>query len=430
MNIVWSNKFVAIVAGASMLAAVEFVNIYVPDKVNDKFLFRFEKLREKLALKTAMIAAGFNYGTELELFRSIHAFLIRITTLNKIDNRSSSVFVSDTIAGAVPIRIYYPNGITRGPEPVMFFFHGGGYCTGSVNGWDSISRTISKESGIVVISVDYRLAPEFAYPLPIKDCFSAIFHVLDHMKDFNLNIDTTKIIFAGDSAGANIATIISTQFIQHGKYTPRAQVLVYPPTQYYSFLLPSSIQYSNLELTSRAKLSLMHMGLTHVNKFQEDFLIKNYHTLLLKDPLLKEKFESYLSVDLIPEEFKKERFYYNNYANLNDFVYPVDSEEYDLEKLDPQFVQLVRNLFETNVSPGLLDDAMLENQPETLIMICEHDTRKDEGLIYAERLRRAGNEVDIKYYENGYHGILLAQGTVIGQRMRRDINEFVKRILQ
>ena len=55
MNIVWSNKFVAIVAGASMLAAVEFVNIYVPDKVNDKFLFRFEKLREKLALKTVCL---------------------------------------------------------------------------------------------------------------------------------------------------------------------------------------------------------------------------------------------------------------------------------------------------------------------------------------------------------------------------------------
>lgn len=429
MSIVWNNKIVALVAGASMLAAVEFVNIYVPEKVNDKFLFRLDKLREKLALNTAAIGASLNYGNEFEIFRKVHSFLIDITTF-KFEKRSSDVFVTDTVADDVPIRIYYPKGISSSLQPIMFYFHGGAYCCGKLDTWDSLLEKISKQSGIVIVSVDYKLAPKYPYPLPIKDCYAATFYVLEHMKDYNLNIDTTRIIFAGDSAGANISSILSTQFIQHGKYTPKAQVLVYPPTQYFSFLLPSSIQYSNLELTSRARLSLIHMGLTRVNKFQEDFLIKNYHTLLLKDPLLKQKFESYLSIDLIPEEYKEKRFYYNNYANLNDFVYPTESEEYDLEKLDPTFVQLVNNLFETNVSPGLLDDEMLKNQPNTLIMICEHDTRKDEGLIFAERLKKAGNEVDVVYYENGYHGIILAENTLIGQKMRKDIIKFVKRNLE
>lgn len=198
--------------------------------------------------------------------------------------------------------------------------------------------------------------------------------------------------------GANIAAVLSIQLNQNGKFRPKAQALIYPPTQYFSFLTPSSIQYSNLELISRAKLCLTHMGLKCVNKYQEDFLIKNYQTLLLKDPSLKERFENYLSTDLIPELYKSNRFYYNNYANLNSFVYPSQAEEYDMENLDPLFVEKLNNLFNVNISPGLCEDRLLRNQPNTLVQVVEHDTRKDEALIYSERLRLNGNEVQVEYY--------------------------------
>ena len=140
------------------------------------------------------------------------------------------------------------------------------------------------------------------------------------------------------------------------------------------------------------------MGFKSVNKYQEEFLIKNYHTLLLKDPLLKEQFESYLSTDLIPELYKSNRFYYNNYANLNSFVYPSHAEEYDIGNLDPKFVEQLMNLFNLNISPGLCDDKLLRGQPNTLVQVVEHDTRKDEAIIYGERLRLNDNEVEIKYY--------------------------------
>lgn len=140
------------------------------------------------------------------------------------------------------------------------------------------------------------------------------------------------------------------------------------------------------------------MGLKYVNKYQEDFLIKNYHTLLLKDPSLKERFENYLSTDLIPDLYKRNRFYYNNYANLNSFVYPSQAEEYDMENLDPLFVEKMKNLFDVNISPGLCEDRLLRNMPNTLVQVVEHDTRKDEALIYGERLRLNGNEVEVEFY--------------------------------
>ncbi len=171
------------------------------------------------------------------------------------------------------------------------------------------------------------------------------------------------------------------------------------------------------------------MGLTRVNKYQEDFLIKNYHTLLLKDPALKKRFEACLSVDLIPELYRKDKFYYNNYANLEELVYPSEAPEYDFENLDPRFVMRVQNLFNLNISPGLADDEGLKFMPTTLVMVCEHDTRKDEGLIYAERLRLAGNEVEVKYYENGYHGVIMNERSAVSRRMRNDLIEFIKRNL-
>jgi acetyl esterase/lipase len=248
------------------------------------------------------------------------------------------------------------------------------------------------------------------------------------MHKYNLNLDVTRIILAGDSAGANIASILSLKFIQDGKYKPKLQALVYPPTQYFNFLLPSSIQYSNLEPTSRAKLSLFHMGLKRVNKIQEEFLIKNLHTLLIQDKDLRKEYENRLRIDLIPEIYRINKNYYNNSESLNNFIYPTD-EEYNIEDCDKDFRNLVKNLFNYNISPGLLDDESLKDQPTTLVLVCEHDTRKDEGLIYAERLKNAGNSVDVQFYENGFHGIFMSENSLVSKKMRLDLIDFIKKKL-
>ena len=167
------------------------------------------------------------------------------------------------------------------------------------------------------------------------------------------------------------------------------------------------------------------MGLKCVNKAQEDFLIKNHHTLLMKDQDLKHKYETFLNIDLIPDLYKKNRIYYNNFENMSSFIYPTEADE-DLGSFDQNFIDLVKNLFNYNISPGLLDDDQLRNQPNTVILVCEHDTRKDEALIYAERLRLAGNSVQVKYYEKGFHGIIMAENSLVSIKMRHDLINFIR----
>jgi len=105
------------------------------------------------------------------------------------------------VADNVPIRIYSPKNLVARPNPIMFYYHGGAYCFGKLEMYDSLLTKFSSELGIVIISIGYRLAPRNAYPIPIEDCYASTFYVLNNSDDFNLNINFNKIIFSGDSAG-------------------------------------------------------------------------------------------------------------------------------------------------------------------------------------------------------------------------------------
>lgn len=94
----------------------------------------------------------------------------------------------------------------------------------------------------------------------------------------------------------------------------------------------------------------------------------------------------------------------------------------DFEK---NFQSLLFNLFKTNVSPGLADDQQLKFQPKTYMMVCEYDSRKDEALIYAERMSRQGVWVDVSFYENGFHDSIL-EDSEIGSQMRDDLISYLK----
>jgi acetyl esterase len=79
--------------------------------------------------------------------------------------------VVDRDAGGVPIRIYTPLG--DGPFPICIYFHGGGFCIGSVDGHDPVTRRLAHEAGVIVVSVEYRLAPEAPFPAGVEDAFAA-----------------------------------------------------------------------------------------------------------------------------------------------------------------------------------------------------------------------------------------------------------------
>ena len=128
--------------------------------------------------------------------------------------------------GEVPVRIYTPEG--SGPFPVLVWFHGGGWVVGDLESADGVSRHLTVGSGFVVVSVDYRLAPETKFPGPAEDCYAATQWVAQNAA--SINADAGKIAVGGDSAGGNLAAAVSLMARDRGGLSVGFQLLVYPVT--------------------------------------------------------------------------------------------------------------------------------------------------------------------------------------------------------
>ncbi|MFI6055773.1 alpha/beta hydrolase [Streptomyces violascens] len=139
--------------------------------------------------------------------------------------------VHDTMAAAkgveVPIRIYAPVGVSRsGPLPVTVFFHGGGWVLGDLDSQDHIARVMANRSGTIVVSVDYRLAPEHRFPAAIEDAYTALTWVAANASSFDG--DGQNIAVFGESAGGNLAAALVQEAQRRGGPRIALQVLAYP----------------------------------------------------------------------------------------------------------------------------------------------------------------------------------------------------------
>ena len=106
--------------------------------------------------------------------------------------------------GRVTARVYRPNG--PGPHPLYVFFHGGGWCLGSLDERDPRCRAISAGASCIVVSVDYRLAPENQYPTAPEDCYAALTWLVERAD--RVGIDPSRVAVGGESAGANLAAVV------------------------------------------------------------------------------------------------------------------------------------------------------------------------------------------------------------------------------
>ncbi len=147
--------------------------------------------------------------------------------------------VENTKFGAVPVRVYRPSDAPH--LPVIMFFHGGGWVLCDLDTHDMVCRTLCKTHGAVVVSVDYRLAPEHKFPAPLEDCYAATKYVADHA--LALGVDAATLMVAGDSAGGNLACATALLARERGGPHIAHQFLIYPVTNY-NFDTPSYHQLS------------------------------------------------------------------------------------------------------------------------------------------------------------------------------------------
>lgn len=129
--------------------------------------------------------------------------------------------------GDVPVRIYTPEG--AGPFGALVYYHGGGWVLGNIAMTDLPCRLLVKASGCVVVSVDYRLAPEHKFPAPAEDCYAAVKWLSENSA--SVNCDPSRIAVGGTSAGGNLAAAAALMAHDRGGPPIAFQLLIYPATR-------------------------------------------------------------------------------------------------------------------------------------------------------------------------------------------------------
>jgi acetyl esterase len=185
------------------------------------------QIESLLTMMTAAGGGGMAAGTvqqARDMFNLMTVSLRDPSTLASVKSTEDSTIPGP--AGDIPIRIYRPDSVANtGAVPTMVFFHGGGFVIGNIETHDDHARQLCHDVGMVVVSVDYRLAPEHQWPAGFEDCLAATKWAAANID--SLGGDPAKLLVGGDSAGGNLSAVVAIAARDEGPALC-AQYLIYP----------------------------------------------------------------------------------------------------------------------------------------------------------------------------------------------------------
>ncbi|NWS59382.1 AAAD deacetylase, partial [Chunga burmeisteri] len=346
--------------------------------------------------KVMLITASFRavghlaeVADKLGLMHYMEALMV-ITTAEYIPPTSDeNVTVMDTEFSNVAVRLYLPRRASEGLRRAVVYFHGGGWCLGQagMKSYDHLNRWTSNKLNAVVVSVNYRLAPKYRFPVQFEDVYSVTKFFLQSSVLSQYGVDPGRVCVAGDSAGGNLAAAVAQQLLEDSEVETKlkAQALIYPALQTLDLNLPSYQENENKPILPRS------------------LMVKFWSEYFTSDPSLREAMASNRHVPaesshlfqfvnwshLLPEELKKDHVY--------------TSPAYGSSEL----AQKYPGFLDPRAAPLLVSDAQLRGLPRTYILTCEHDVLRDDGVMYARRLQAAGIPVTHDHAKDAFHGMMM-----------------------
>ena len=176
----------------------------------------------------------------------------KLAAMQGLAHIQSRDITADYDGHPIHLRVYEVPSSASSLQPCVIYMHGGGWVIGNLDTHDSICRKIAASANVQVIAIDYRLAPEFKYPIPQHDCQAAVEYIVAHA--IELGIDVERVVLCGDSAGAHLAASIGQNFYQRFAIPLKAQVLLYPTIGYF----PNSLSYQSYNTGFPLVASTMH----------------------------------------------------------------------------------------------------------------------------------------------------------------------------
>lgn len=450
-----------VVVAITSLILVELFSIYVPDNFERPIYFRISAIMFTITASIAKLSSWFIKESEPVIFRRLQSVIRGISLPYQssatrdvlITSTNRDVNYQDVHVGSRKVRVRIYDAYTARTcddkkRPVLFFFHGGAFVMGSIDRYHLfLCRLTTSLKNFVIISVDYKLAPEHCHPSQLNDCIDVVNEILANRAISPKNsyeIDLNRVVFAGDSAGGNIAAVLTQTFTQsilktkpkgHAKI-PKLQVLIYPWVQFFNFCLPSCLEYMPKNVLASSVFSISkpvywYLGEQYITKEMDDFIRTNGHWILMP----KKDLETYckrVNVDLIPEKFKMKKYYQTN--KQESVAKPCATNVRSLDPcrsvgifplIDADLKRSLRALTDVDISPALADDEILKNLPTTYFVILEWDPLKDENLIYAQRLKDNNVNVHVRFYDNAFHGILLNKNYSETKKIFDDLVDFI-----
>ncbi|XP_052246632.1 arylacetamide deacetylase-like isoform X2 [Dreissena polymorpha] len=316
-----------------------------------------------------------------------------------------NITIRHTTVDNVPVKIFLPDSApSTGPVPTMVYFHGGGWTWLSVGVYSGFLAHFAKLSGLQIIAVEK--APQYSFPVPLQDCLTATTGLEKRANDFR--ILAGKLIVAGDGAGGNLAAAVA--YSMNDKIA--MQVLINPALQIFDFETSSYKETAeNLPGLSSAFRNVYHwLSYGGISKDYLQFAIQNKH---LSQKIRQSEFASFVDRKLyLPENKMVSR----KRAGANFIV-------------TSAFDAIATNAL---YSPMMNDD--LTRLPTLYMVTSQYDAYRDEGIMYAERLRKARAIFRHKHYTGSFHGDVLLSGygpltfdigRLILEDLNKDINSYL-----
>ncbi|XP_066181704.1 arylacetamide deacetylase [Sylvia atricapilla] len=299
-----------------------------------------------------------------------------------------NVTVTDTELSNVPVRLYLPRRAPGGLRRAVLFFHGGGWCLddAGVHDYDHLTRRISNELDAVVVSVNYRLAPPHRFPAQFEDVYSVTKFFLQRQVLAQYGVDPARVCVAGDSAGGNLAAAVAQQLPQDPevKAKLKAQVLIYPALQALDLKLPSYLDNAEKPLLSRTLMVRFWSEYFSAEPTLREAMASNAHIPAEAGPLLQ--FVNWSR--WLPADVRGAHRYSSPAAG------GTEPGRGSPGLLDPR------------AAPLLGSEARLRGLPPAFVLTCQHDVLRDDGLMYAARLRAAGVPVTHHHATDAFHGAM------------------------